>query len=157
MPESTPAWILKRYLEPLFCLETYQSFFFVLFRQPVSLENISISILQLLDSSLTWRRVAQKRVLLEHYVYFTRLEVRHLTDEVRMREHTQREEIERDRESEVRGGGGKHKEEEPRQQIEVKGCMCTTRWDCDDIKGSCTTVRVRSCGICTSRTLRLIH
>lgn len=48
--------------------------------------------------------MAQKRVLLEHYVYFTRLEVRHLTDEVQMGEHTQREKIERDRESVGRGG-----------------------------------------------------
>lgn len=100
MPESTPEWILKRYLKPFFCLETYQSFFFVLFRQSVSL------ILQLLDSSLTWRWVAQKRVLLEHYVYFTRLEVRHLTDEVQMREHTQREKIEREIES-LRWVGGR--------------------------------------------------
>lgn len=48
--------------------------------------------------------MAQKRVLLEHFVYFTRLEVRHLSDEVQMRGHTQREKIERDRESMGRGG-----------------------------------------------------
>lgn len=51
--------------------------------------------------------MAQKRVLLEHYVYFTRLEVRHQSDEVQMRGHTQRVKIERDRESVGREGARK--------------------------------------------------
>lgn len=52
------------------------------------------------------------RVLLEHYVYFTSLEVRHLTDEVHRRDtHNERRQRDSDRES--RGRGGRHKEEEP--------------------------------------------